>query len=146
MKTVEEIMKPGAVSCELNDSVTVAVNKMSQSSAEFLPVVDEDQRVVGIVTHGDITRFLKNDAGSANELRVNQIMNRGSFAINAHEDEATAYSTMKSEGLNRLPVVDDENHLKGSITFMSIARRIVDFKNSLKRMNKGREKFRPDSI
>ncbi|MDI1355646.1 MAG: CBS domain-containing protein [bacterium] len=146
MKTVEEIMKPYPVSCELNDTVNVAVKKMSQSDADFLPVVDKDQRVVGMVKQADITRIMSSTASDANKLTVNQIMNPGSFAINAHEDEATAYSTMKSERINRLPVVDDENHLKGSITFMSIARRIVNFKKTLKNMNKGRQNSRPNSI
>lgn len=56
--TVEDVYTRVAVTVQAEDDVAVAVELMTSTGAKSLPVVDDDRRVVGIVSRSDVVRQL----------------------------------------------------------------------------------------
>jgi CBS domain-containing protein len=53
---VDEVMSTRLVTCRPGDSLALALQKMRTASVRRLPVVDFDDRVIGIVTLNDLLR------------------------------------------------------------------------------------------
>jgi CBS domain-containing protein len=62
--TVSDVLSQDVQSCRESDSVEDAANIMAEHQIRRLPVLDENQRLVGIVALGDIGRQ-DQDAGGA---------------------------------------------------------------------------------
>jgi len=56
--TLKEIMTKQVVTCQANDSVKTAAIKLHENKIGALPVVDDHNKVVGIITESDIFRVL----------------------------------------------------------------------------------------
>ncbi|HIK36870.1 MAG: CBS domain-containing protein [Geminocystis sp.] len=57
-QTVADVMTPNPITVTSNQSVKEAARILHQKNIRRLPVVDENNRVVGIITRGDIVRCL----------------------------------------------------------------------------------------
>lgn len=53
---VSELMTSGVVSAHADEPVEEAARKMSEAQVRRLPVIDEQERLVGIVSLGDLAR------------------------------------------------------------------------------------------
>ncbi len=53
---VSEIMSTNVCSCKENDEMTDAQSKMAINHIRRLPVCDEDNKIIGILTFGDIAQ------------------------------------------------------------------------------------------
>lgn len=131
MRTLREIMRITDSACKKEDNLKVIACRMFLSDFMFLPVVNENKEVIGVVNYKDVISAINKVAELKINLRVEDIM-RSVPCLYAYEDEALALKIMRTNKAAHLPVVDKENHLEGVISFMVLARRIVDLK---KRMN-----------
>jgi CBS-domain-containing membrane protein len=69
---------------------------------------------------------------TGSEIKVAEIMSTNTFTISTHDDETLALNLMRQFHINTLPVVDEENKLKGTIRFITLARRIISFRKKFK--------------
>lgn len=70
-----------------------------------LPVVDEQGRVVGVVTAGDLTRLMEGNIDFL-DTPTERIMTRNPQLTGSNERGSDAVSTMQKHGIMALPVVD----------------------------------------
>lgn len=117
--------------CKKNDDLQFIASRMSISSLEFLPVVDENDCVIGTITFESLCKAIKQNNLADRALKIGDIMNEDPILIHSYDDEALAYKKMRAYQLNYLPVVDDNSHLRGVVSFMTVARRIVGLKKSI---------------
>ena len=61
---VRELMTDDIICARSDDSVEDVASKMSQAQVRRLPVIDEDERLCGIVSLGDLSRESDNDAAA----------------------------------------------------------------------------------
>lgn len=134
MKTVKDLMQSFPYVCKEEDSLKFVASRMSISAITFIPVVDEDERVVGTVTFDFICKTIKNYNLTDKEVKVREIMNSEPVVLHDHDDEATALKQMRTYHLNYLPVIDKDYHLKGMIRFITIARRLIELKQRMRFM------------
>ena len=67
--TVEDVYTRAAVTVHPEDDVAVAVDLMTSTGVKSLPVVDDERRVVGVVSRSDVVRELaRSDAQIAAEI------------------------------------------------------------------------------
>lgn len=52
--TLGEIMRSGLVTCSLGDSVDAAMKKMAEHQIRRIPVIDDDDHIVGIIAQADV--------------------------------------------------------------------------------------------
>ncbi len=72
-----------------------------------VPIVDQQQRVIGVVTAGDLTRLMERSEQFF-ELPVSDVMNRSAKTIDADELASAAVFIMEKHGIMALPVVSNE--------------------------------------
>lgn len=66
---VSEAMTPGLIYCYEDDDVQKAMNLMEQRQIRRLPVMDHNQRLVGVVSLGDLATRQQNDRISGQVLQ-----------------------------------------------------------------------------
>lgn len=86
-----------------------------------VPIVDHEQRVVGVVTAGDLTRLMEHE-DRWQEYRVDAVMNDNPKVTHADVLAASAVYEMETHGIMAMPVVDDERHLMGIVHLHDLMR------------------------
>ena len=80
-----------------------------------IPVVDVSGKLLGIVTNRDL-RFVKKDS-----LSVEDVMTGDGLVVTKENTTlAQAEDILQKHKIEKLPVVDDHNHLVGLITYRDI--------------------------
>jgi dTDP-glucose pyrophosphorylase len=102
---------------DIKTTVLTAIERMDAEALRVLLVVDDLQRLLGIITDGDIRRYLLKQASL--EESVEQIMNKNPVTASITESQDQLLMKMHSLGILHLPVVDHENHVVGLETFDS---------------------------
>ena len=92
-------------------SLMEAVKLMNTSSMQILLVVDDNQKLLGVVTDGDIRRALLENI-NFNEA-INSIMTRSPITLTVPTDKSKALSLMKENDVKHIPLVDDERRASG---------------------------------
>jgi arabinose-5-phosphate isomerase len=71
-----------------------------------VPIVDDQHRVAGVVTAGDLTRLMERQSEKFLDVLVSEVMNRNAKTIEADELASAAVFIMEKFGIMALPVVD----------------------------------------
>jgi IMP dehydrogenase len=82
-----------------------------------IPVVDEENHLVGIVTNRDL-RFELNQSRLIDEVMTSENL----VTTHVQTDLFGAAQILQENKIEKLPVVDDENHLIGLITYKDITK------------------------
>jgi arabinose-5-phosphate isomerase len=86
-----------------------------------VPIVDEEGRVVGVITAGDLTRLMERDPDFL--LRpVAEVMTRDPKTATPDELGSAAASRMEAHGIMALPVVGSDRELLGMIHLHDLMR------------------------
>ncbi|MBI1731328.1 MAG: KpsF/GutQ family sugar-phosphate isomerase [Gammaproteobacteria bacterium] len=98
-----------------------ALVEMTQKGLGTTAIVDEDNRVLGIFTDGDVRRAL--DAGiDVHSTRVGSAMTRGGKTIGPEALAAEALQMMETHKINALLVIDPEQRLLGVLNMHDLLR------------------------
>ena len=92
-------------------SIRDAMRVITDNWREIALVADDGDRVVGVVTDGDIRRGLL--SGLTLESPVSAVMTADYVYVGAEADRAGVLDLMKSRGIRHIPVVDRERRLLG---------------------------------
>jgi CBS domain-containing protein len=113
--TVQEFIKekPPVAKVTLDDSVTAAVTRMIGDDYSQLPVVDSDNRPIGIITSESILKSLSNYATALEGIRIKHAMLKKPQLVNQNIDLLDLFEDM---GGNVAIVVDDEGKLVQIVT------------------------------
>jgi len=90
-------------------SALEAMRIIDHGAAKIALVVDEQQRLVGTLTDGDIRRGLL--YGEKLEAPVERLMNRHFRYVRSGEDKALVLAMMRREVLDQIPVLDAEGRV-----------------------------------
>ncbi|WP_456472843.1 IMP dehydrogenase [Methanocaldococcus sp.] len=117
VKKADEFIIKEVITVSPDDSVGEAIDLMESYSISGMPVIDKDERVVGIITHRDI-KAIKDRS-----VKVKDVMTKD--VVKAKEDisEEEALELMYSNRVERLPIVDDEGRLIGIVTLRDILKK-----------------------
>jgi len=119
---VRELMTGETRACAAWADVGFATHLMWNGDCGALPVVDENDELVGIVTDRDICIALSTRNERASDLPVSQVMHREVQTIHPEDDLAEALGVMRDFHVHRLPVVDDEEAIVGMLSITDIVR------------------------
>jgi arabinose-5-phosphate isomerase len=86
-----------------------------------VPIVDEDHRVVGVVTAGDLTRLMERDPDFL-EAPVRDVMTRTPKLSRVGDLASAAVHLMEKHGIMAMPVVDEGMHLQGIVHLHDLMR------------------------
>lgn len=93
------------------DSIRNVMRQIDANSLQIALVIDDDGRLVGTVTDGDIRRGILRGIGL--EDPIDGVMNREPTTVRQGEDGAALLTLMRTSKLRHMPVVDEAGCLVG---------------------------------
>jgi len=111
-------MTQDVASIHTSGKINEALNLMKRHKIGGLPVVDDDKRVLGILTEKDLISLFR---GRISGVKVAELMTRRVTTATPSMSIFEAERTMIEQGFRRLPIVSDKTVL-GMITARSILR------------------------
>jgi arabinose-5-phosphate isomerase len=112
---VGDVMVTGGECPEVHVEATMreAVLEMAQKRGT-VPIVDDDRRVVGVVTNGDLMRLMR-QTDQIFPIPVRDVMTTSPKVTRPDALAAAAINQMENYGIVALPVVDDRQGLVGIV-------------------------------
>jgi CBS domain-containing protein len=89
-------------------SVTDAAEVISRLQAELVVVCNETGSIVGVITKTDIVAQIGRCGAGGCTSKVDAIMSREVLSCRANELLVDVWTTMKTRGLQRIPVVGED--------------------------------------
>jgi len=138
-KRAKDIMTTDVIVANKNDIIANVANLLIKEKIGGLPVVDEENKVVGIISETDIMKkeshvdsprmlnflqgiiFLDDLKRFEDEMRaiaaykVEDLMSKDIIKVNENDTFDYVANLMINKSINRVPVVDKDNFLKGII-------------------------------
>jgi CBS domain-containing protein len=115
-----EVMKTELVTCRENDTVSECARLMKKYNVGFVPVLDAEAKLAGVVTDRDLVlRALA--AAAPSTVPVYSVMSLGVKFCLPSEDLWSAEDKMAAARVSRLAVVDGQGHCVGVISLSDIA-------------------------
>jgi len=113
---VESLMHLGdALPCVISSTrMPDVIYEMSRKKLGVTAVVEGD-RLVGIISDGDLRRLLEKRGKDVMDLTAGEAMTRSPKTIAKHEFAATALAMMEEKKITSLMVVDDGGKLEGIV-------------------------------
>ncbi|MFI1717035.1 CBS domain-containing protein [Streptomyces sp. NPDC053513] len=102
------LMTDDVVSAVPATSFREVAKLLAEHEISGVPVVDDDEHVVGVVSESDLL--------ARHELTARDLMTMPAVTVHAEETVADAARLMVRRGVERLPVVDEEERLVGIVT------------------------------
>jgi CBS domain-containing protein len=119
---VSDLMTTDVATCSANDSLNRAAQIMWERRCGSVPVVDHDQRVLGMVTDRDVCMAAYTQGRRLDDIAVTSVMSRPTRVCPGTASAEDAESLMMAYGVHRLVVIGDEGRLSGVISLDDIAR------------------------
>ena len=132
---VKDNMSRNPYTIGANHSISEALDIMSASKVNRLPVVDQKGKLIGLLTESVVSSNTPNNASSLSVFELNYLLNKLNVLDVMIKDVITikpdalleeAASLMLQKKIGCLPVVDDSNLLVGIITYDDIFAAFVD--------------------
>ena len=98
-----------------------ALVEMTNKGLGMTAVIDDQQRLTGIYTDGDLRRTLDSDLDVRN-CRVSEVMTRGCKTARAELLAAEGLQIMQQNKINALLIVDDDQRVIGAINMHDMLR------------------------
>ncbi|MDE7465950.1 MAG: IMP dehydrogenase [Muribaculaceae bacterium] len=125
VKRAESGMIYDPITISADQTVGEALKLMHDNHIGGIPVVDEENHLIGIVTNRDL-RFQ-----SDMDLKIDNVMTKENVVTTRNTDLASAADILLKNKIEKLPVVDEEGKLRGLITYRDITK-IQDYPNACK--------------
>ncbi|WP_438960885.1 CBS domain-containing protein [Nereida sp.] len=116
MDRAEYASKPKPLTFGPDESVKPAVAAMSEMNYGSVMVIDDDRKVIGVVTERDIMKKLVNGALDPSKTKLSEIMTREPRLAKETDDLVDWLRIMSNERFRRLPVVDEDGRIKAVFT------------------------------
>ncbi|HEX4306417.1 MAG TPA: CBS domain-containing protein [Solirubrobacterales bacterium] len=152
MKTAAEIMDADVPSVTPGDEARTAIDLLSKTDKGAIPVVDEDRKVVGIVSESDLVLadeqsdlhlphyleimggivFIGSMKGFEKRLEkafateVSELMTADPIVVHTYEAADRVAKKIADHHHNHLPVVDEDGRLAGMVTRADALAAVVD--------------------
>jgi arabinose-5-phosphate isomerase len=120
---VEEVMRTGAdlPAVRPETPLSAGLLEMSRKGLGMTTVVDEQNRVIGVFTDGDLRRALDGQV-DVHSNRMGEVMTAGPKVARPRMLAAEAVHLMEAHRITALPVVDDDGVLVGALNVHDLLR------------------------
>ncbi len=103
-----------------DNTIQEADNLMGRFRISGVPIVDDNHKLIGIITNRDI-RFENDFSKKIEESMTSENLVTAKEGVSLSE----AQEVLRRNKIEKLPIVDDEGHLKGLITINDIEKKIM---------------------
>lgn len=104
---VKDLMVPSVRTCFTNDDLAKAARLMWEHDCGCVPVLDDQARIVGMITDRDISMAVFFQGVPMSEIRISRVMSRQLFVCPSDDDLSSAETIMSDKKVRRLPVLNE---------------------------------------
>ena len=122
-RLARQVMTAPVRCLRVDDSVGDAADLMRFEEVGILPIVDNEQRLQGVITDRDIVVRAFGNVRNERLIPVRDIMSRDLAVVGPDEDLDVVIDIMRTRRVQRVPVVDGDERLLGIISLEDIASR-----------------------
>ncbi|MGH9403116.1 MAG: KpsF/GutQ family sugar-phosphate isomerase [Terriglobia bacterium] len=117
LRRVENIMRTGDAMPRVagGDLLPQVIHEISRKGMGLTTVVDEDEKLAGFISDGDLRRFFEREGNRALSLAAADCMTRSPVTIGRKELATQALALMELRKITALPVVDAQGTLEGVV-------------------------------
>ena len=119
---IDQLMTTNVVTVGADDSVNRAAQLMWDHDVGYLPVVDDDGHAIAAITDRDICMAAFTQGKSLAQIPVRSAMSLTLAYVRLGAPLDVAEELMRVRQLNRLPVLDAQNHVVGVVSLKDLAR------------------------
>ena len=119
---VGQLMSRAVETCHSGDNLAIAAAKMWDADFGCLPVLGDDDRLVGMITDRDICMAGYLQGRQLIKIPGSVAMSKQLYACRAEDGLIEAEEVMRSHQVRRLPVVDAAGNLVGIISLNDLSR------------------------
>ncbi len=124
LTTVEDVLKIRKQNPRVKESDTIqqALFVMTESRMGSTSVIDQEGRLTGIITDGDIRRAVSKQEESLSRKIVSEVMTDNPSRVKPDLLAAEALKIMEEREINHLPVVTESSRPLGMVNFQDLLR------------------------
>lgn len=122
MCLAKDVMTSNPSTCREENTVYDAVRIMNREDCGVVPIVDEMDRCVGIITDRDICLRTVLEHLEPEDTPISELMSSDVMTCRETDDIETVLDIMEREQIRRIPVINDENILTGIISEGDLAK------------------------
>lgn len=130
---VSDLMTREVISCRAGDSLERAAQIMWERDCGCVPVVDEQQKLRGMITDRDLVMAAYTTGQPLAKLRVEQAMARTVHSCRTNDELDAALHSMSEAQVRRLPVVDGGEKLVGVLSLTDLVQAVGEPESRLRR-------------
>ena len=119
---VQELMSSNVQTCRSYESLNAAAHRMWEADVGALPVLDDKERVVGMLTDRDICMAAYTQGRPLWQIIAAEVMSSSLVTCASSDTVAHAEELMRGHRIRRLPVVDAARHVVGIVSMNDLAR------------------------
>src|SRR5271170_6575328 len=132
--TLDKIMTAKVVTVAMDDRLEVVKEIFDTMNFHHLLVVDEHEKLSGVLSDRDLLRALSPYVGSAAETardlatlnkRVHQIMSRQPITLRPQSGIADAVNLLLAHRISCIPIVDDDFRPVGIVSWRDVLKALV---------------------
>ena len=119
---VHQLMSRDVKSCRPDESLAAAARLMWDFDCGAIPVVDDERRVLGVITDRDICMAAMHSGRPLHEMRIAESMSQTVIHTRAWDGVDEALALMARARVRRLPVIEAQGKLAGVISLTDLAK------------------------
>jgi CBS domain-containing protein len=123
MMTAKNLMTPDVKSCSADADLATVAKIMWDCDCGIVPVVNEERKVIGMITDRDICIAAATRSTAPANIRAREVMSGHVHKCFSEADVSTVLTTMKERRVRRLPVLDQQERLVGIISMSDLVTR-----------------------
>jgi CBS domain-containing protein len=112
---VRDVMRREPCVCGPENDLAKVGRVMAEAGCGFLPVIGDEDRVVGVITDRDLALAVATRDRKPSEIQVRQVMSGEVYSCGPDDDVRDALKVMRERKVRRLPVMDS-HHLRGILS------------------------------
>lgn len=120
MTSISAVMTPNPAACRINTPVRDVARMMLENDCGQIPVLDDQNRPMGVVTDRDIAIRLVAKSGNG-PATAGDIMTSPIKTVRVDSDLKACICLMEEAKVRRVPVVDASGKLAGIVALADIA-------------------------
>lgn len=121
MANVDSVMTRNPACCTAQTPLRDVARMMLEHDCGQIPVVDESQRPIGVVTDRDIAVRVVAEGRDVNQATARDAMTSPARTVSTSTSLKDVVCLMEADQIRRVPVVDDSGKLTGIVAIADLA-------------------------
>ncbi len=123
---IDELMTPNVHAVPTHQTLGQVRTLMLEKKIHAVPIIDEDEQPVGIITSSDLMQDIVSD-----DMRVTRFPTPKVFTVPRYDGPHVAARVMRNHGIHHL-IVTDEKKIVGMISSFDLLRLVEDHRFTMK--------------